>query len=166
MKRNNHGFSLIEMIVVIAILGILVGGSFVAYSVVRSAAAGEIAETVGTGMSEIRMKTMTQVADGGWSLEVVDGAASGRMSLIRNHDGSITKTDTELDGFDMLYNSGVGFVSIDSFVITYEVDTGAVKKVVAGVTEQTTGTGILRISVNGRVKDIYIYFATGKYETK
>ena len=61
IAKNNEGFSLVEMIIVIAIIAIMAGAAMVTVTIMRSAKAKEAATTFDIELAEMQAKTKGQV---------------------------------------------------------------------------------------------------------
>ena len=61
MKVNNKGFSLVELLIVIAILGIVGSGTFMGFNVLHNANVGNSAGTINSTLSAVRMNNMSKV---------------------------------------------------------------------------------------------------------
>ena len=104
MKKNNKGFSLVELIVVIAIMGVLVvvlAPTYLRYVNKTKlekdiAAVGEVYEAIKVSTAE--EKVMSEVSDdteseGKWTYILIDGSGDGKESTITAIGGGIQKKD-------------------------------------------------------------------------
>lgn len=175
MKGKSRGFTLIELIVVIAIMVAFTGGSFAAFGLVQSGNVKNVTKTIASGLSELRMKTMTQNLANGWELRIYKGSDDiYYMDMIKGVPEGETPiiTTTALKKADITYTGAEGEeYSVDELLVTYNASTGAIASVVYHVTGgaamvQTTGTGTLKAAIGNKESTVELYFATGKYETK
>lgn len=125
-KRNNKGFSMIEMIVTIAILAVITGAAVSIFSWVKNNRMRSMAGNVNTAISDTRSKTLTK----GGTFELIikketsdDAAAKTKagdyVSIINNTDtGSGTMTQVSKKKI-----SEVGKISVECSGTTYEVST-------------------------------------------
>lgn len=61
MKGNNKGFSLVELLIVMAILAIIGSGAFMSFNVIHNANVNNAAGTINSTLSAIRMNNMSKV---------------------------------------------------------------------------------------------------------
>ena len=97
MKKDNKGFSLVELIIVIAVIGIL-GTMFIAGTgYVASSAARSLANSVKTGIGETRIKTMGKQETVFYFYKATDGKYY-KQYLVKNDDGWMEPEPAELIG--------------------------------------------------------------------
>lgn len=176
-KLNNDGLSLVEILVVMAIMGILIGMSMSLFGLVQSGNTSNVAKSVVTAMQEVRQKTMSQNLAGGFDLKVTQDA-DGVISTIQTKyekqpDDSVIPVDTvsELKKANMFYNDGAGEKKIKSLTCSYNATTGAVKSIVytledGSVGTTTSGTVAIRFTTSSKESTVMVYFVTGKCEVK
>ena len=171
----NKGFSLIEMLVVIAIMGILIGVSFATLGLIQAGNMTNVTKSIATGIQETRQKTMTQNLSYGWSFSV-NTDADGRVSMTVTKKTAASEapvnTVTELKKCSLYYTENTGAErQITDFVMTFDASTGAIKSfdytiAGGGTATQTSGTGTIRAEHGNKESELVIFFATGKYEVK
>lgn len=89
-QNKNKGFSLIEIIVVIALLAIVTGASAAAFSSVKSHKIKEFAGNINNAISETRTNTLTKSG----SYELVITYESNQFVAKLYHNGSLLETKT------------------------------------------------------------------------
>lgn len=93
-KLNNCGFTLVELIVVIAIMTIMVGGAIIGISVLASGNARKATNTLNSCLNELRTNTMSM--QGEWKAKIYEEEGSYKVDVLKtvtNADGSTTTTD-------------------------------------------------------------------------
>lgn len=80
VKKNNHGYTLVELIVVIAIMSILVGGSSIGLSLLFSKDASSCATRLNDAIYTTRMNSMSKA--GNYTLKV-DNTGSANIATIK-----------------------------------------------------------------------------------
>lgn len=133
------GYSLVELIVVIAIMTVVVGGAGLSISMVFSRDAQRVAKVIDDELSEARMNTMS--TPGKYTM-VIHCAADAHDNYIR--------IDRELDGTTT--NKTVSFDRLANIMITNS-DTS-----VAGLAPYTADTDITIVfdKANGSVKKVTV----------
>ncbi|MBR4719016.1 MAG: prepilin-type N-terminal cleavage/methylation domain-containing protein [Lachnospiraceae bacterium] len=186
MRNDNKGFSLIELIIIIAIMSIVLTMLVANLGYANSSAAKGCANSLKTAIGQTRIKTMGKketylyvYKDGkGYSMktiskgsktgdpitvEATEQLAKSKVSIkysFKKADGSMT-TPVELDSSnDILigFNRENGKLDMSSSSITFE---GMTKN----VTSTSNETGIVfNVQSGNFIYDITIYGATGKVE--
>ena len=179
IKRSNSGFSLVEVLVVVAILGVLMGGSIITYYTVRSNNVKKSAGYISDAMTECRNRAMTTQAES-WKVEVtkkyarvVKVEAGGNEQIISSNDLPSHVAVTFIDGeslteFD-LFDESLGY---DSVIITYKLLSGEINKVVAVMdgaetiiydgSQSSKYCDIVCDYENKKSRSIRLYYSTGK----
>lgn len=174
MNNKNNGFSLIELLVVMAIMGIMLGGSMVAFGLIQSGNMMNVANSIETGFQDTRTKTMTQNMAHGFCFSVEQGT-SGKviMRVTKNAAVGGIDTVTELKKCTMTYTDGYGVSCvIGKMSVVFDSSTGAIKQIdyysspadSTPIGSQTSGTAVLKLSNNNKESEIQFFFATGKCE--
>ena len=108
MWKNQRGFSLVEAIITIAIIGILAGSSVAMVGHIRYANTKKVAEEVDTALSRLRLDTMTKMGEDKfkylyiyrWSDGLADGYSDGYYVRLLDED--------EIPSFDSNANLNSG----------------------------------------------------------
>lgn len=91
VKKNNHGYTLVELIVVIAIMSILVGGSSIGLSLLFSKDASSCATRLNDAIYTTRMNSMSKT--GNYTLKV-DNTGTANIATIACSDVTPAIPDT------------------------------------------------------------------------
>lgn len=178
-KRSNSGFSLIEVLVVVAIMGVLMGGTLITYYTVRSNNVKKSAGYISDAMTECRNRAMTTQAKT-WevvitkeTVQVIKVDSNDVEHLITSNDlpshVAVTLTDSEtLNVIDLFSES----TTYDSVVITYKLLSGEINKVIAtsdaGEVVIYDGTQTSKYCdikcdyKNKKSRSLRLYYSTGK----
>ena len=125
MKKNNNGFSLVELIIVIAIMAVLVGvlaPQFIKY-VEQSRRSRDIQNA-----QEIREAVLADIADGVISGSAFLNPSSGKPSTISEiplGSGSIAKSSSFSAHYDAV--SGTCWVTLAGYTLTSEAGASSYK---------------------------------------
>ena len=179
VKRSNSGFSLVEILVVVAILGILMGGSLITYYTVSSNNVKKSAGYISDAMTECRGRAMTTQAKT-WKVviskkkvEVIKVDSNDAEHLVTSNElpshVAVSLTDSEsITTFD-LFDQNSGY---DSIVITYKLLSGEINEVYAvmGGSEvviydgsQTSKYCDIKCDYNNKKsRNLRLYYSTGK----
>ncbi len=188
MRRDNKGFSLIELIIIIAIMGIIItilGGNFV---YVNYSAAKGCANSLKTAIGQTRIKTMGKketylyvYKDGnGYSMKTISkGSKSGDPITVESSEWLAKNKVTVSYTIKTSTGADVGPVTIDdthSLMIGFnresgklDTDTTATAITFDGISKAVTTaaneTGmIINVQSGDHIYDITIHGATGKVE--
>lgn len=83
-KLNNKGFSLIELLVAIALMGILVGLAAYSITVMRSGDTKRASKTMSGEIAAMRSNTLAVAAD--WQYEIVNDDGTYKLYTYKNGD--------------------------------------------------------------------------------
>lgn len=160
----NKGMSLIEILIVVAILGILTGGASVGISLAYSRDAEKCAKTINTALENARMMAMSQ--QGNFVLELdMDNNKLTITQLIKEQDGSETRTvvyEEDLQKRVNIYlSSEESEASATTVTVQFDKSTGKVSSMSGGTAE-----GILKITSennSGKIATVVLIKGTGKH---
>lgn len=169
--KDNRGFSLIEMLVVIAIVVVLSGTSLTMVNMMSAGNMTKAARSLSTDMQDCRQRTMTQNLSYGYTFEaeITSGATNTRIYK-GTSSGNTLVGGSEFTKCKMTYTDNSGTVhNINKFTVKYEPSTGAVKTFTAVGTDGATLTqsgGVAQITLSQSKKSgtATLYFVTGKVE--
>lgn len=175
-KKNNKGFTLIEIIVALAIMGLCVAGAISLYSSLSGAKVNSAATKLDSQLSLTRTNTLTKKGD--WVLEV--NKSSGKYYAILFHDGDGAgweeykkvelgdASSIEIEYTKVTYASGVATKTTGVEIthvpmrIGYDNGSGACVAVSThGVTNYYVGD--ITITDGEKTREITITKATGKH---
>lgn len=153
MKSNNKGFSLVEVLVVIAIMVILTSASVQALSYLTR---GDIKKATKTLYSFIASnRTSSMAKSGEWSFEVSnDGTQYILYSMCDGAEFDMEKLSNRVDSITI---NGEPLTSI-----RFAKNTGAVSSI-NGV-DVVAGYADIVISISGNKQTLRLYYLTGKIE--
>ncbi len=163
-SNNDSGYSLVELIVVIAIMAVMVGVVSIGISLIFSRDAEAVAKTIDDELSEARMLAMSR--DGEFELVIhIDSSDPDNNSIIINKDGSMYKT-TAMKKRATISVSGGGLASdvTDGDVkIIFDKGNGSVKTINGG-----TSSGVCQIEATGarltsKKSTVNLVAATGRH---
>lgn len=177
MKKDNKGFSLVELIIVIAIMAVLSGLIFYSYSMLAGQDARQCANNLSaaldkeknyaltkSGTADCYME-LTKTADGYFAVyyvpknALVDGTGTG--DYVEQEKQKLGKQSVDISC--TIGGSTVTVTEAASLEVTYDRITGAFKKVSVG---SSTGDCTKITVKRGRTYELTLYSATGKHELK
>lgn len=174
-QLNNRGASVIELLIIMAIIAVLLSGSIIAFSILDTSNIKQASRTTKSYIEKTRSSTMSVVADE-WSFtltrEGVDYKAIVNKTYKNDEGASVTdKVEEKLLGTRIAAAlvSGASETAInenDVLKITFEPASGSVKKVTLNGTEYNPAENMISIkftSGNG-VNYVKLYFVSGKVE--
>ena len=163
MKRNNRGFSLVELIVVVAILGACVGLITASISTVSSSQARKCAASLDAALSRCRVAAMSR-------------AGTVSLTLSADGDGVVTVKQSEKNG-ETVTETASDQVGTSRCAVSYQVkdETDAKALDAAGITlsfDRDTGAFVfsgsaitsITVSGGGRSYVITLDALTGAHE--
>lgn len=161
--KNDSGYSLVELIIVLAIIAVMSGLAMVSVSSIKTARATSSKETFNQELSTLQSMTKTQDSEWALKLERIDG----KYNLIygKSKNGSDFKEDSSkdreiLDRVTIYYsNNGSSAGSeVSSMIIKFNKSDGSVK----------TGSGVYTFYKDGSndaVGKVTLNQATGSHYT-
>lgn len=172
-KLNNKGFSLIELIVVIAIMVALVGAVFASSSILDGSYVRDAESGIKDYITMARSKSMSVAAKEWYMTITKDGDMYVARLCKTTEDGEDVVTtivdEQELGKkVDITFGKGASMTHIDSTVdlkIYFKRSTGSVDKVVVGGIEQDkTGIGYIGVTCGTYEITMKVFYNTGKCE--
>ena len=160
--KNNKGFSLIELIVVIAIIAVLVGASSVGISVLWGFYPKECANNLEAKLNKTRIDSMGKA---NMALELYQGSDGSYYADLVTYDssGAVSSTTSEKIGRKSLTitykdtTGATGTLGTDHIAVCYDRSSGALKANSSGkIYNEFT------ISQRSTTKTVTIYAETGK----
>lgn len=176
-KNSNAGFSLVELIVVVALMGLLIGGSLITYFTISSHNINKAKGFIEDALNEGRNRAMSTQAKN-WEV------------VITEDDVKVYKTDMDTNNvIDITGNKIPGSVSVklqqsnspatynlssadyDSINISFKLLSGEVSKVsvIKDGTAQELFSGTeaqycdIILTYRNKTKKIRVFYATGKF---
>lgn len=169
LKNNNKGFSLVELLTVIAIMGVavsLVGASFLSLYRARSQRA---AETLDAVISQCKIDTMSGL-NCEVRVELDDGDYYARLYRFDEaDDGSISETvykSEKLASDSLTVSAGGASVGTDSVLnIRFNRSTGAIASAGCGSVSNIFGSGVTAVitMASTGTHTITLYRTTGEH---
>lgn len=174
-KFNNSGFTLIELIVVIAIMAALVGMSSIGIGLAFSQDANRCATTLNDALTEARMYTMSK--QGEYSLVISKDSSDMYVAkILREPPGggtSSVEAEYDLEGeskkIESITVSGTLISSSDEVIIVFDRTKGNVHSVSIGGTPLTEDT-VLEFNIvpkrggDRRTAMVSLVTGTGKHQ--
>lgn len=176
-KLNNSGASVIELLIVIAIIAVLISGSIIAFSVLGSSALKQASRTSKDYLEKTRTNAMSVAADE-WNYTL---KRSGDEYIAYIHKIYKNESDEVVTDVMSEKNLGVkvaaslisGDVTVDMadgdiLKVVFEPSSGSVKAVTLNGTSYTPAENMISIKfTSGERKSIVdLYYMTGKTEIK
>lgn len=175
---NNKGFSLLELIVVMAIMVVLVAVGIASSSILNSSYVKEVEQGIEDYVSMARSKSMS-VSAKEWFVVLTTENEEYMAKLCKTTEevvGEVTQTktvDVDKDEYNkkvtVVFNDGVNKWDIDKdspLCIYFDSATGKVKKVTVAGADVDISNGIGRVEIASGNYDITmkIFYNTGKCE--
>lgn len=151
---SNKGFSLVELIIVIAILAIAVGIAGISISLAFSRDAERCAKTIDAALENARMNALSR--EGDFTLTI-----DNKTNELNLAGASTTKLQS---GVTIKFSSSEGGISADKLAVRFDKTTGRVSNVSANGT--AVNASLFRIeceSSRGKRATIILVRATGKH---
>jgi len=118
MKRSLSGFTIVELLIVIVVIGVLAAITVVAYNGVQTRAN---AASVSTSLKNIEKSLRAYSAEKGWSSWPLDtGSATG--ILLTGSNPSIQRLINELPGFNQYMQTAPSIADVPAASWTYDND--------------------------------------------
>lgn len=183
LKLNNKGATLVEVIVVVAIMIVVIGGMTIGFSLITNTYTRQTKDTLEDYIGSARTKAKTVTADE-WNVEIAkesNGDYKFTLNKVvkeRKADGSITSTpevvDEKLVSGDVIisFKNDKGYeVDIDSsiFKIVFQASKGSISNIMVNdvsiATDGDMGSmGTFTVTKGSFSKKLELYFITGKCE--
>ncbi len=167
--NDNQGFTLIELIVVIIIVGVLSAGSVLGANILGLGSARSTVNRINTMLNEVQIENMTKnksyflmiyEVNGDYHLRVEAGAqkiSDEKLKLVR---GEITYRTKDGSTFLVRENSVEGRNTQQKLEVTFRKDTGGVAENRKPDPEVVTRIDVISA---GRSYTIFLVEATGKH---
>ena len=125
-KTNNNGLTLMELIVVVAIMAVLVGTTVIGIGILSSGDAEKASKNIRSVLNEVRTDTLSIQAD--WSAKIHNDDGTYTIAVYR--DGEEYDTIDLGYRIDIFYGDGREAIEDgDELTISYRQSSGAVKKI-------------------------------------
>ena len=129
-KLNNKGFSLVELIVVIAIMGVVSVGGIVSYGLLYSANAKEASAKLNSALNKTRIEAMSKVSA---SIEIYENDADSKyyatIKVGENEQDPIYIGSSRVVISYEDTNTTTTIEDDDTLVISFDRETGAFKPI-------------------------------------
>lgn len=129
---NSYGFSLVELIVVIAIMAVMVGGAILSVNILASGDAKKASKTVDSMLSETRTSTLSKQGD--WNLRISN--IDGSMTVEIMNGANVQSTKRLGSRIQLSYEDGSGKAIVltkgDAFTIKYALASGRFERIENG----------------------------------
>lgn len=175
MKHNNEGFSLVELLVAVAIMAVLGTLLVISMGIIPRTAARSCANGLKTAIGQTRIMTMGKKE----TIFVLKHDEDGKyytLEKVDNGSGSFTEGEPEVCGKSSVKVSyHIESVGVDPLTdlgsykslekgesMTLSFDRGSGKLIQGGVPDAKTLCDAIKIEGGGKVCMIRIYTATGK----
>ena len=175
LKLNNKGASLIELLVILAIIAVLVGGSMIAFTVINSGNVKQASRTTGSFLETTRTKSMSVVADEWYFLLTKDDENSYVQiyKVLTNDDDEqvATKMDekdlgAKVEAYLISDDDEIEIDDSDELKIKFSQSSGSVTLVdINGTAYNPTENMVTIKFVSGsKETSVDLYFVSGKVD--
>lgn len=180
-KLNNRGASLVELLIMLAIIAVLISGSFAAIGLINSSSIKQATRTTKDYLEKTRTKAMSVEADE-WNMILSNDDDSYNLTLNKvvsgKDEGGNTVTTTDVvDEKNLGSRVTAQLVTAsdnktigdgDSLKVTFVPSSGAVEAVFYNGTKISSSDGIIVIeyTVGERKTLVKLYTVSGKIETE
>lgn len=131
MKRNNRGFSLVELIVVVAILGVCVGIVAASISAISSSQARKCAASIDAALSRCRVSAMSRAGEVYLTLSV-DGDGVVTVAQYEKNGDAVTEISSDAVGssrcgvsYQVKGAADAAALDASGLTLSFDRDTGA-----------------------------------------
>jgi len=172
---GNKGASLVELLIVIAILAVMISGTIIAFSLLNSSNVKQASRTTKTFLEKARSSSMSVMADE-WGFKLKCTDAECRVIVYKTYTKADNTTVTETVDEKVL-GSRVSAVFIsdsteltmnenDELKVIFDPSSGGVSKVVYSNTEYKPADNMIKVKFkSGNNKSTcQLYFVSGKIE--
>lgn len=170
---NNKGFSLIELIVVLAVMAVAITGAVIGISVLGKGDAGKASKNIYSALSSLRTNTLSVNAS--WELVIEHGSNGYTVKTYKDGECVDTvKTGSRIDITFKDEKSSEISLKDNVMVVSYRKDNGRFNMIAAGndkssaVNVKADGStkGTLNIKGGGREYTVTLWYATGRVTTE
>lgn len=168
--HNNKGFSLVEMLIVIALLSILVSIAIMSYSTVTNAQLSEAARTYESAINTAIAQSMAKGSEAG---KLTIGMENGELYYMIGDTATAPKEEICDARFSPQYIMGnvAGYTPSTGAPLGIPITNGSVYTIYFNSngtvdTARSTAGGMSRLtfSYNNRVIEVFLYLETGKHD--
>lgn len=182
VNHKNKGFTLMELLIVVAIMAIMTGLTIIAVSILATGDSKKASKNLLNELEALKVDTMS--IDGEWWAEVyINSSGTYTVDVIKKNNGESTVYETKTLGSRLsisYHDNGVGNITKDLSVegtklkIFYEKGSGKISKVtiVENGAETAISTGLSskgEFIIKPKGKDtqsvLTLYYRTGKIVT-
>ena len=174
-QLNNRGASVVELLIIMAIIAVLLSGSIIAFSILDNSNIKQASRTTKTYIEKTRSSAMSVVADE-WYFTLTKSGDNYKANVYKTYTNAENATVTDMMEEKLLgtrisaaFVAGADELAIgDGNVvkITFEPSSGKVKKVTFDGTEYSPTENMIsiRFTAGNDVNNVNLYFVSGKVE--